>query len=301
VFRDLRSLKIRAYAKINLDLRVFARRADGYHELRTIFQTVALHDTLSFTHTRAPFELRVSGETVPADSRNIVWKAARSVWSATGRTGEPYGLSVQIVKRIPVEAGLGGGSSDAAAALRALRRLWGAKLSARDMFDLAATLGSDVPFFLIGGTALAVGRGEVLYPLPELPGRHVVIARPQEGVSTADAYRWFDDVGVSKPGVTELVTVPGQRLEVAWAPGAIEVRNDFEHAVYARVPEARRLRDALAACGAEVAMLSGSGSAVFGLFSSQLRARTAAARVGDAAGRVWQTAFQPRPAAGRTA
>ena len=162
MFRDLRSLKIRAYAKINLDLRVLARRDDGYHELRTIFQTVALHDTLSFTRTRTPFELRVSDDAIPADSRNIIWKAARSLWKATGRSGDPHGLSVHLVKRIPVEAGLGGGSSDAAATLGALRRIWGAKLSAAEIFDIATALGSDVPFFLIGGTVLATSRGEVM-------------------------------------------------------------------------------------------------------------------------------------------
>ena len=294
MFRDFRPLKIRAYAKINLDLRVLARRADGYHELRTIFQTVALHDTLSFARTRMPFELRVSGEQIPTDSRNIIWKAARSMWSATGRTGEPHGVCVHLVKRIPVQAGLGGGSSDAAVTLRALRHLWRARLSQADMFGLATALGSDVPFFLIGGAALAVGRGEVLYPLPDLPMRHVVIARPREGVPTADAYRWLDeDAGTSeRPN--------SQRLSVGWPPGVLEVRNDFEPAVYGRLPETRKLRDALGACGSELAMLSGSGSAVFALFSSESRARVGAARAGEMGGAVWHTAFQPGRTSGRS-
>ena len=292
MFRDFRPLKIRAYAKINLDLRVLARRDDGYHELRTLLQTIALHDTLTFTRTRNPFELRVSGDAIPSDSRNLVWKAARSMWGAIGRRGEPEGLSVEIVKRIPVEAGLGGGSSDAAATLRALRRLWDAKISGRETFELATALGSDVPFFLLGGTALALGRGEILYPLPDLPPRHVVIAKPAEGVSTADAYRWVDERRAG--GSSEY-----QRLEVSWPPGALAVCNDFELPVYEHLPQAGHLRNVLAESGADVAMLSGSGSAVFGLFSGSGAARRGASRAGELNASVWGTVFQPGRATGR--
>jgi 4-diphosphocytidyl-2-C-methyl-D-erythritol kinase len=283
----MRPLAIRAFAKVNLDLRVLARRSDGYHEIRTIFQTLALHDTLSFAPARGGFELRTAGEPVPAGSRNIVWRAARAVWEATGRRGEPQGVSVRLVKRIPVQAGLGGGSSDAAAALAALNRLWRAGLSEGALFELAAGLGSDVPFFLLGGAAMGTGRGEVLVPLPDLPSRHVVLARPAAGVSTADAYSWLD-------GDTARTTPAEQRLTVSWPPGAVAVANDFELVVSRRLPEVQSLRQALIDQGAEMAMMSGSGSAVFGLFVRERPAKQAAARLRDNGVHVWQTEFRPR-------
>ena len=283
----MRPLAIRAFAKVNLDLRVLSQRPDGYHEIRTIFQTLALHDTLSFKPARAGFELRAAGEPVPAGSQNIVWRAARAVWEATGRRGEPQGVSIRLVKRIPVQAGLGGGSSDAAAALVAFDRLWRAGLSGAALFELAAGLGSDVPFFLLCGAAMGTGRGEVLVPLPDLPSRHVVLARPAAGVSTVEAYAWLDaDTGRTTP--------PGQRLTVSWPPGAVAVANDFEPVVSRRLPEVQSLRHALIDQGAELAMMSGSGSAVFGLFVRERAAKQAASRLRENGVHVWRTEFRPR-------
>jgi 4-diphosphocytidyl-2-C-methyl-D-erythritol kinase len=287
----MRPLAIRAFAKVNLDLRVLSRRPDGYHEIRTIFQTLALHDTLSFGPARGGgFELRAVGEPVPAGSQNIVWRAARAVWEAMGRRGEPQGISIRLVKRIPVQAGLGGGSSDAAAALVAFDRLWRAGLSEAALFELAAGLGSDVPFFLLGGAAMGTGRGEVLVPLPDLPSRHVVLARPATGVSTAEAYAWLD-------ADTGRAALAEQRLIVSWPPGAVGVANDFEPMVSRRLPEVQSLRQALIDQGAEVAMMSGSGSAVFGLFVRDRAAKQAATRLRENGVPVWQTEFRPR---GRT-
>jgi 4-diphosphocytidyl-2-C-methyl-D-erythritol kinase len=283
---DVRSLSIRAFAKVNLDLRVLRRRHDGYHELRTIFQTVTLHDTLSFRSTRAPFELRASGEAIPLDSRNIIWKAARSIWSAMDRGGEPRGVSVHVIKRVPVQAGLGGGSSNGAATLLALNRLWRVKLPSRRLFELAESLGSDVPFFLLGGTALAVGRGEVLYPLSDLPSMHVVVARHVRGVSSAEAYGWLDGSSDEAPEC--------QSLPVPWPPGTISVRNDFEPAVFPRVPEAASLRQTLIDQGAQVAMLCGSGSAVYAVFSREGAAWQAATQVRRIGASVWLTEFRGR-------
>src|SRR5690606_32259375 len=129
---------VRAHAKINLDLRVRGRMADGYHELRTIFQTLALHDTLTVTRTRGPFRLTGVGEPMPLDRTNLVWRAAEALWRAAGRPGLPHGARVHVEKRIPAQAGLGGGSSAAAAALRALCRVWGFRLHPRDLARLAA-------------------------------------------------------------------------------------------------------------------------------------------------------------------
>jgi len=283
----MRPLSIRAFAKVNLDLRVLQRRDDGYHEIRTLFQTIELHDTLTFRPTRASFEIQSSGDPIPLDASNIVWKAAQSVWNVMGCLGEPHGMSVQIVKRIPVQAGLGGGSSDAAAALIALNRLWNARLSPVAMFDLARLLGADVPFFLLGGTALGVGKGDVLYPLPDLSSRHVVLTRPSAGVSTADAYAWFD-------AATARAAPARHRLDVAWPPGTIDVANDFEPVVGDRVREVAALRTLLARHGAEVAMMSGSGSAVYGLFGREGAARQALAAVQRTGVNAWQTMFRAR-------
>lgn len=278
--------RVRAYAKINLDLRVLGRRADGYHEIRTIFQTITLHDTLSFSHARGALRLTTSDPAVPADRTNIVWRAAALVWQASGRKGEPHGLSIRIVKRIPTQAGLGGGSSDAAAALITLNRIWNAKLSASDLAALAATLGSDVPFFLLGGTALGLGRGELIYPLPDLPPRPIVVAAPGRGVSTADAYRWLAG--------SDRVTGRPQRLPVPWPPHELAVGNDFEPVVFSRVPAAARLRRLFGRAGAEPALLSGSGSAVVGVFASERDARRAAALAAPVATRVWISRLKPR-------
>src|SRR5262249_25080840 len=154
----------------NLDLRVLGVRPDGYHELRTVFQTIELHDTLVCAEQPGPFVLKCSAPQVPLDASNLVWKAASVLWTALGRAGSVSDTWTQIDKKLPVEAGLGGGSADAAAALMALARLWGgAPLTL--LREVGASIGADVPFFLSGGTALGLGRGEEIYPLVDLP-RH---------------------------------------------------------------------------------------------------------------------------------
>ena len=152
-------LQVRAPAKINLDLRVLRRRPDGFHEVSTILQSVALHDTLSITARRGPLTVR-SAAAVPRDRDNLVWTAAAALWRALGRSGDPAGAAVVVRKRIPSAAGLGGASSDAASALRGLRSWWAPSVSRRLLEDVAARVGSDVPFFLRGGTVRAAGRGE---------------------------------------------------------------------------------------------------------------------------------------------
>jgi 4-diphosphocytidyl-2-C-methyl-D-erythritol kinase len=282
----LQPFRVRAFAKVNLDLRVLGRRDDGYHEIRTIFQTIALHDTLSFAPRRGPLELSASGEQVPLDGTNIVIKAAEAVWRAAGRKGRPQGTAIHLAKRIPTQAGLGGGSSDAAATVLALNRLWRAGLRAPDLLSIAGQLGSDVPFFLLGGTALGLGRGEVLYPLPDLPPAAIVVGQAGEGVSTAAAYGWLR--------AAQPAAVKPQQILVPWFPGSLNVLNDFEPVVLRRVPAARRLRRSLLEAGANVAMLSGSGSAVFGLFSDGEAARRAAGRLRNEGSAAWLTKLKGR-------
>src|SRR5215831_3325553 len=264
---------LRARAKINLDLRVLGRRADGYHELRTVFQTLDWHDTVTVSRVKGPLEIAGDASKMPLDRSNLAWRAAEALWRAAGPRRDPSGTRIAIVKRIPAQAGLGGGSSDAAATLVALNRLWNFQLTRSDLASLARPLGADVAFFLTGGTALGLGRGDEIYPLADLPGRHVVVGWSGRGVATTDAYRWMAESSASKratPGATR--THPG------WDPEASSGwTNDLQAPVEEHRPEIRRVRRGLEAQGATVARMSGSGAAVFGLFDSKAKAAEATA------------------------
>lgn len=261
---------VRAHAKVNLDLRILGTRPDGYHELRTVFQSIELHDTLVCAERPGPFSLKSRSSAIPLDHTNLVWIAAASLWKALGRAGEPTDTHVTLDKVIPLQAGLGGGSADAAAALLAFARLWGgAPLTL--LREIATGIGADVPFFLSGGTALGLGRGEEIYPLVDLPPHWIVIVQPAYGVSTAEAYTWYDEDRVA--GVKEQREL--QVLPVPWPSRAAQMINDLEPPVVRRHPEITDIKARLKEGGAVASAMSGSGSAVFGLF----RTRPAAARV----------------------
>lgn len=263
-------LTVRAHAKVNLDLRVLGVRPDGYHELRTVFQSIELHDTLTCADVPGPFTIKCRDPHVPLDERNLVWKAAAALWTALGRGGAVSDTVIQIDKRIPIEAGLGGGSADAAAALHALARLWGGA-PVTLLREVAAGIGADVPFFLFGGTALGLGRGEEIYPLVDLPPHFVVIVRPPFGVSTAEAYAWYDEdraAGLRENRELQLLPVP-------WPSRAAQMINDLEPPIMRRHQEIGAVKQQLRELGAAAAAMSGSGSAVFGLFRSRAAAERA--------------------------
>jgi 4-diphosphocytidyl-2-C-methyl-D-erythritol kinase len=265
-----RTIEAKAHAKVNLDLRVLGTRADGFHELRTVFQAIELHDTLTCVERPGPFTIKCRTPGVPLDQANIVWKAAAALWTALGRLGPLCDTVVTIEKVIPVQSGLGGGSADAVAALHALGRLWGGA-PVTLLREVAAAVGADVAFFLSGGTALGLGRGEEIYPLVDLPAHTIVIVRPPFGVSTAEAYAWYDEdrtAGLREPRELQMLPVP-------WPTRAAQMINDLEPPVVRRHPEIGALRTTLREAGAVAAAMSGSGSAVFGLF----RSRAAAAAV----------------------
>ena len=263
------TLTVRAHAKVNLDLRVLGQRPDGYHELRTVFQSIELHDTLTCADRPGPFTLKCRTPAVPLDASNLIWKAAGALWKALGRQGDLADTVITIDKKIPIEAGLGGGSADAAAALGALGRLWGgAPLTL--LREVGSGIGADVPFFLSGGTALGLGRGEEIYPLVDLPPHYVAIVRPPFGVSTVEAYNWYDEDRAG--GLREVREQ--QMLPVPWPSRAAQMVNDLEPPVGRRHPEIAALKVLLKEGGAMAAAMSGSGSAVFGLF----RGRAAAER-----------------------
>jgi 4-diphosphocytidyl-2-C-methyl-D-erythritol kinase len=255
---------------VNLDLRVLGTRADGFHELRTVFQAIELHDTLTWSQRSGPFTVKCRMAGVPLDENNLVWQAASRLWKVLGRPGQPRDIVVSIDKRIPLQAGLGGGSADAVAALLALARIWGG-VPMTLLREVGTSIGADVSFFLSGGTALGLGLGEEIYPLVDLPPHWIVIVRPPFGVSTAEAYSWYDDdraAGLKEPRELQLLPVP-------WPTRAAQMINDLEPPVVRRHPEITGLKSALREAGAVAAAMSGSGSAVFGLF----RSRAAAARV----------------------
>jgi 4-diphosphocytidyl-2-C-methyl-D-erythritol kinase len=258
-----RSLILRPPAKINLMLSVGPVRPDGYHEVRTLLQSVALSDALVVTARRGPFVVATRAPGVPTDRSNLVWQIAIALWRAMGRSGDPRDVHIKLDKQIPWAAGLGGGSADAAAALAALNVVWEARLSRHGLLDVARQVGSDVPFFLQGGTALGVGRGDQLYPVDDIQRLGVIIVKPSFGIATADAYRWLDEDRAAGLG-----DAPASRpVDVGWPSGPITLSNDLQAPAARRHPGIGEMLEAFRRAGAIAAAMSGSGSAVFGLFS----------------------------------
>lgn len=273
----MRRIRIPAFAKINLQLRVLGRRSDGFHELRTVFQAVSLRDTLAmeFTDGRA-VEFTCSEPSLPQGRDNLVVRALVPVRQALGIRA---GLRVRLTKRIPSAAGLGGGSSDAAAAIVGLQRLAGRWLPLSEQMRIAAGLGADVPFFLCGGRGLGVSRGDEVYPLADISRRWVVIVSPSGiAVPTKDAYAWLRR-GLTSPATQATIL---RFCALCSSPQGDGLLNDFEAAVFRRFPRLARIKRELLRRGAAEASLAGSGSAVFGIFQHPAMARRAASAMGGA-------------------
>jgi 4-diphosphocytidyl-2-C-methyl-D-erythritol kinase len=274
----MRAVHVPAFAKINLRLDVLGRRPDGYHELRTIYQTISLHDDVALeAATGSRIELAVQGD--PGLARepfqnNLVYRAVEAARRALKVRS---GVRIALIKRIPVGRGLGGGSSDAAAALMGYLRLNGRALPLERLVGIAASLGADVPFFLFGGRALGLGRGNEIYPLPDVPRKTVLVVSPHEiSVSTREAYGWLRDrplPPLTKTGVNPTLL---RFCALCWSPQGGSLSNHFEAAVFRRHPRLGAIKRALLRGGATEAALAGSGSAVFGLFQHPAQARRAA-------------------------
>jgi len=281
-----RVASVRAFAKLNLSLLVLGKRADGYHELRTVFQSISLSDRIQLDWTPGA---RWAVEATPEIDNNLAVRAAELLRDETGIRGR---LKIHIEKHIPMGGGLGGGSSNAAAILLALPTLAGINLPIARLTGLATGIGSDVPFFLDGGTALALGRGEELYPLPTPKQRLAVVVTPGISVSTPEAFRALKRGPLDALTFTELSNrIKNLRgmmsaLGVSLVSGSPDWRefseNDFETAVFERHPQLGEIRERLAQAGAMPARMSGSGSTLFGVFSSQ-KARQRALKTLDGA------------------
>ena len=297
---------MRSFAKINLGLYIGARRADGFHDLRTVYQTIALHDVIRIGVARGlGIEIACDDPRVPRDSSNTCHRMAALVMEALKARGK---VTVEIEKRLPVQGGLGAASSNAVATLLGMERALKKRLDGATRLRIAAEVGSDLPLFLLGGTVLGVGRGEEVFPLPDLPSTAMVVVTPEAGVSTPKAFADWDSrtddrtrakSGLTQSGASDRLIEVGRAMS-AWLSGnpnagapaekksggragsllsdlvRAGIENDFETVVFPQFPELRDMKRALVRAGSQYASLSGSGSTLYGLFESEKAAVKAA-------------------------
>ena len=304
------AVAVRSFAKINIGLEIGPQRADGYHPLRTVYQTVALHDRLRLDLARGTgIEIRSKDKRVPEDESNTCWRMAERAMKALKARGR---VVIHVDKNLPVQGGMGAASSNAVATLLGIERLVGGEIAPEERLRLAAEVGSDLPLFLVGGTVLGVGRGEEVYPLEDLPPLDCVVVTPEIGVSTPQAFADWDAknqaLATGERGVGKLTVESGSaklngfsHAIFAWLSGSATgvpakaggdraeallldlvragIENDFERVVFPQHPELRAVKRALEREGAAYASLSGSGSTLYGLFASAELAEKAAKRL----------------------
>jgi 4-diphosphocytidyl-2-C-methyl-D-erythritol kinase len=303
------TVALRSFAKINLGLYIGPLRSDGFHELRTAYQTIELHDRLTVRVAKGEgVEIRCADERVPKDSTNTCYRIAQRTMAALGAKGR---VVIEIEKRLPVQGGVGGASGNAVATLLGIEEALKKQLPGAERLKIAAAVGSDLPLFLVGGTVLGLERGECVYPLPDLPAINCVVAFPEIGVSTPQAFADWDlrvapkltagdpsarmnefgrTISAWLSGSTGSSTIGSNRSRSvsgapAWGGGRVGnpllslvqagIANDFEEVVFPQHPELHEVKSALEQAGAKYASLSGSGSAVYGLFESKASAAKA--------------------------
>ncbi|MEB3750611.1 4-(cytidine 5'-diphospho)-2-C-methyl-D-erythritol kinase [Geobacillus sp. FSL W8-0032] len=260
-------LSIKAPAKINLSLDVLYKRPDGYHEVKMVMTTIDLADRIELIPLPGEDVIRIVSQNrfVPDDCRNLAYQAAKLL-KETFSIRE--GVAISITKHIPVAAGLAGGSSDAAATLRGLNKLWRLGLTTRELAELGATIGSDVAFCVYGGTAVATGRGEIITPIPSPPPCWVVLAKPPIGVSTAEVYRNLELEHVVHPDVDAMVEAIKRQ---DYAAICRSVGNVLEEVTLKKYPEVAHIKEQMKRFGADAVLMSGSGPTVFGLIEHDSR------------------------------
>lgn len=259
-----------SFAKINLYLRVLGKRADGFHELCTVFQTVSLCDFLTFSDSEEIY-LTCDDEKIPTGEENLIVKAARILQN---KFNLKKGAKIHLEKRIPAPGGLGGGSSNAAIALIGLARLWKIKIEFGDLCEIGKELGSDVPFFFYGGSALGMGRGTEIESLEDFSAEIMVIVTPNADISTKDAFAKINAPDLTKNDSKSILKICREEANSLYL-GQSELKNDFEATVFELEPETARAKQKLFDYDAKCALLSGSGASVFAIFDSNLKRRKA--------------------------
>lgn len=267
----MKKVVLKAYGKVNLGLDVVRRRDDGYHEVRMIMQTVGLFDRLELRKTSGDsIRLSANLKFLPLDEQNLVYQAIAAVKQKYSLKG---GVEGYLEKRIPIAAGMAGGSSDCAAALRGMNQLFELGLKEEELCEIGAGLGADVPYCVIGGTALAEGIGEKLKKLPPVPDCHILIAKPGISVSTKIVYENLDVPGLSShPDITGMISAI-ENQDLKGITGRME--NVLETVTIPRYPAIDEIKEFLLKQGAENALMSGSGPTVFGIFASEEKAQRA--------------------------
>jgi 4-diphosphocytidyl-2-C-methyl-D-erythritol kinase len=264
------SFKLPSFAKINWILRIKGKRNDGFHELCTVFQTVSLFDNLDFSEANELI-LTCNAEGIPTDERNLIIKAAKILQE---KFGIKRGAKIHLEKRIPAPGGLGGGSSNAAISLLGLAKLWNLAISFNELMEIGQTLGSDVPFFFFGGTAIGTGRGTEIFQKEDFSENNILIITPDVNVPTKNAFALLDAprlTNFDSKSILQICRVEAQALNLRQS-GLI---NDFENAVFKIEPEIKRVKEKLFDLGAKYALMSGSGASVFAVFDSREELQTA--------------------------
>jgi 4-diphosphocytidyl-2-C-methyl-D-erythritol kinase len=254
-----------SFAKINLLLRILGKRNDGFHELCTVFQTVSLHDNLNFSEHKK-ITLTCNDKKIPTDARNLIVRAAEIL---RGRFGIERGAKIHLEKNIPAPGGLGGGSSNAATALVGLARLWNIEIELEDLCELGEKLGCDVPFFFFGGTAIGTGSGAVIFPIADFTAKNMIIVKPNVDISTKKAFAELNAPDLTNKISKSILQICRDEVDSLYLRQS-KLKNDFEKTVFESEPETARAKEKLLACGAERALMSGSGGCVFGIFDNAL-------------------------------
>jgi 4-diphosphocytidyl-2-C-methyl-D-erythritol kinase len=283
-------LKLRAYAKINLGLHVVGKRPDGYHDIETVFHQVDLFDEIEIHQDEEGIHFTSDAPELSSDSSNL---CVRAVNLLRDITGVHAGVEITLNKRIPIGAGLGGGSTDAAAVLRGLSKMWALDITDEELSTVSASLGSDVPYFLVGGTAYATGRGEILEPLNLAIPYWILIVAPALHVSTTWAYTNLKLArGIQRDNLPNLLHAGIKNATILRE----RLKNELEAIVFPHYPEVRQIKEMLLNGGAELALMSGSGSSVFGFFSDETMVRMLARELSRRS-RVFLTEplFKPQP------
>ncbi len=260
------TLTLPAFAKVNLSLRVLGQRPDGDHEVDTVLQTISLHDTITFTITKTPeIVFSCDDRSLPTGADNLVSRAAKALQD---RFAPDKGARLFLAKRVPAQAGLGGGSADAAVTLLALAYLWEINATSLDVLEVASSLGADVPFFFFGGRARGLGTGRNLSFLPDSSEYFLLVVKPNANIPTSEAYKSLKTRSLTTVEAKTILS-SSERGEISDSSDFRAFHNDFEPVVFQLEPEIERAKVALMKAGAEAALLAGSGSAVFGVFDNE--------------------------------